>query len=325
MDFRTPISKIKSLPEWFPGDPIVAIGSCFAQHMGIRLKDSGSPAVINPFGTLFSPTALEKVMVEGFDWIREDINYTTRDEIYLSWHHHSELFDTSLGGLKDTLTTLHRKWQSALSDAKWCIVTLGTAWVYRLKEHDQLVANCHKQPGDWFEKQLLSIDRITQSLENIAQFVVAHNPNINLVWTVSPVRHLKDGFVENQRSKAHLIAALHGFLDHSQRSYYFPAYEIVMDDLRDYRYYAEDMIHPSALAVEYIWKQWLKSVCHDDVLQWLNNLEKVRTGLAHRPVRPQSVQHQLFLDQLKKQLDDLQAKYPSADLTQYFLKLDHGI
>jgi hypothetical protein len=314
MDFRTPISKIQPLPRWFPGDPVVAIGSCFAQHMGLRLRASGSPAHINPFGTLFSPTALERVMKEDVAWILEDNHYTKREDIYYSWHHHSDLFDYNLINLQANLQHRHQEWHQQMSKAKWCLITLGTAWVYVLKEHNQIVANCHKQPGGWFDKILLSIDHIIESLHGIVQSILEFNPTIHIVWTVSPVRHLKDGFVENQRGKAHLIAALHEFLARGQHGYYFPAYEIMMDDLRDYRFYGEDMVHPSTQAVDYIWQQWIKSVCDEDVLLWLSDLDKLKRGQAHRTLRPESVPHQSFLNQLKQQMNSLKTRFPDAEL-----------
>ena len=189
------------------------------------------------------------------------------------------------------------------------IITLGTAWVYRHIASKKIVANCHKVPQKEFQKELLITDEIKTSLENCMALVKKVNPNAQFIFTVSPVRHLKDGFVENQRSKAHLITALHQMINGNDVSY-FPAYEIMMDELRDYRFYGKDMLHPNELAVDYIWEKFRSVWISPDCLSVMEEVDSIQKGLMHRPFNPDSVGHQKFRTSLQAKITYLQEKYP---------------
>jgi hypothetical protein len=190
------------------------------------------------------------------------------------------------------------------------VITLGTAWVYRHIETDRIVANCHKIPQKKFLKELLSVDDVTQSLDAILAMVKSVNPNVNVLLTVSPVRHLKDGFVENTRSKSHLLSGIHQIVDSRKKVYYFPSYEIVMDELRDYRFYKSDMVHPNQLAVDYIWNKFSSVWLSEVGLSTLKIVGNIQNKKAHKPFNPHSIAHQEFLTKLQSEIDELQEKYP---------------
>jgi hypothetical protein len=190
------------------------------------------------------------------------------------------------------------------------IITLGTAWVYRYIATDKIVANCHKIPQKQFQKELLSINDIVASLENIIALIRSLNPKVNFIFTVSPVRHLKDGFVENNRSKSHLLSAIHQIVEPRKQMFYFPSYEIMMDELRDYRYYNQDMIHPNNVALEYIWEKFKAVWLTEDAIGISLKLANIQTKKAHRPFNPNSDAHQKFLANLQLEIEDIQKEFP---------------
>jgi hypothetical protein len=192
-----------------------------------------------------------------------------------------------------------------------CIITLGTSWVYRNIESKEIVANCHKVPQKEFTKELLTVNQIEESLQNIISLVHSVNPNCKFIFTVSPVRHIKDGFTENTLSKAHLIAAIHKTINHHTSPIsYFPSYEIMMDELRDYRFYAEDMLHPSQTAIDYIWIQFFENYISESEFGLMNEICSIQKGLKHRPFNPNTASHQKFLADLKTKMTTIEKKLP---------------
>ena len=189
---------------------------------------------------------------------------------------------------------------------------MGTAWVYRLNESNKIVANCHKVPQKEFEKYLLPISEIAVSLECIINKIQTINKEVRIVFTISPVRHLKDGFIENQRSKAHLISAIHYLISAQSESTvdYFPSYEIMMDELRDYRFYGEDMVHPNQLAIDYIWEKFQNTWISDGALETMSKVDDIQKGLRHRPFHAESDQHQKFIKSLHAKIAYIKEDYP---------------
>ena len=256
MDFLTKIP-IQSQPynQIDYNSKILLFGSCFVENIGEKLKYFKFQNTINPFGIMFHPEAIETLISNA---INEKI-YTKKDIFFHNerWHcfdAHSLLSNTTdeqlLLDLNENIKLIIKK----IQESTHIIITLGTAWVYRHIESKQIVANCHKVPQKQFQKEILTVEEITSSLENIERQIRSVNPNVQFIYTVSPVRHLKDGFIENTQSKSHLITAIHQNI--STNSTYFPSYEIMMDELRDYRFYKEDMIHPNKTAINYIWKKF---------------------------------------------------------------------
>lgn len=293
---------------------VLLLGSCFSENIGKKFHYYKFQSLINPFGILFHPLAIERLITNA---INEKI-YTEEDLFFHNeqWHcfeAHSKLSNPSKEELLKDLNENVKSTIQQIKSSTHIIITLGTAWTYRHIETDRTVANCHKVPQKKFLKELLSVDEITQSLEAMVSLVKSVNPDVKFIFTVSPVRHLKDGFVENQQSKAHLISAIHSVLSSralSRDFCYFPSYEIQMDELRDYRFYADDMIHPNQIAVNYIWNKFQDVWISEEAISIMDEVETIQRGLAHKSFNPNSEAHQKFLQNLLQKQKVLQQKIP---------------
>lgn len=295
------------------------LGSCFVENIGSKLDYFKFRALQNPFGILFHPLAIENLIqraVLAQSYTEQEI--FNKNGQWLCFDAHSDLSDMSKENLLQKLNDALLKTRQELNKASHIIITLGTAWAYRYSETNTMVANCHKVPQKEFSKELLSINAIVDSLEGMVETIKSANPNAQLIFTISPVRHLKDGFVENQQSKAHLITALQELLAlPSLGTYgsYFPAYELMMDELRDYRFYEADMVHPNQLAIDYIWEK-LKSVwISEEIYRTMDEVEAIQKGLHHRPFNRNSEQHQQFLKSLDKKITYLQQEHPFMEFS----------
>lgn len=300
------------------GDPrigydstIASFGSCFAVNIADKFAHFQFRATCNPFGILFHPMAIERL----FSYAVSQRQFVAPDVFYHNerWHHfdaHSDLSAASQDDLLGRLNASVLGTREALLLATHIIITYGTAWTYRERETQRLVANCHKVPQNAFEKELLPVAAIAESVENTMALIRTLNASAPIIFTISPVRHIKDGFVGNQRSKSHLIAALHGVLGSSANCAYFPAYEIMMDELRDYRFYAADMIHPSALAIDYIWEKFAHSWIDGSARVVMQRVDHIRKRLAHRPFNAQAEAHRKFASALASDIASVQSEFP---------------
>ncbi|MFK7782036.1 GSCFA domain-containing protein [Psychroserpens sp.] len=289
---------------------IALFGSCFSEHIADKFEYYKFQKFNNPFGILFHPLAIENLIINAINekqYTEEDIFF--KNEQWHCFEAHSKLSKALKADLLETLNTQVKATNDVLTEATHIVVTLGTAWAYRQIKTDMFVANCHKVPQKQFLKELLSIDTIVESLEAIVSMVRSINPKVNILFTVSPVRHIKDGFVENTQSKSHLISAIHQVVDHRTQLYYFPSYEIMLDELRDYRFYKEDMLHPNALAVNYIWdcfhSVWISEAAHST----MEDVEQVQKGLKHNAFNSKSDAHQLFIQKLRDKELQLQSVF----------------
>lgn len=311
MKFQTQIPIQKSDFPINYSSKLLLLGSCFAENMAEKFEYFKFQISTNPFGIIFNPVSLEKLLVRS---IRK--NYFTEEDIFFHndlWHCyevHSELSrpnkEVYLAKLNEIINSTNRQ----IGTLTHCLITLGTSWAYRHIETNEIVANCHKVPQKQFVKELLSIAQIEQSLRNIISEILTINPNCKFIFTVSPVRHIKDGFVENNVSKAHLISALNSFNSKLPASNYFPSYEIMIDELRDYRFYAEDMLHPNQTAIDYIWIKFFENCVNEkefDVMQQVCDIQK---AMHHRPFNPNSESHLKFLENLNQKKEILVKKYP---------------
>lgn len=294
---------------------LMLLGSCFSENIGSKFEYHKFQSEVNPFGILFHPLAIENLITRS---INEDF-YTKgeivhQNEIYSCFDAHSKLNALSKSQLLETINVQLSETLHKVKSATHIIITLGTAWVYRHIATDKIVANCHKIPQKQFLKELLSVEDIVASLERIIALVRNVNPKVNFIFTVSPVRHLKDGFVENNRSKAHLISAIHqaikGNRSLSEVEVYFPSYEIMMDELRDYRFYNQDMIHPNDLAIDYIWETFKTVWLSEDAVETSKKIASIQTKKAHRPFNPNSEAHQNFLDNIQVEIEQIQKELP---------------
>ncbi|MEW5674995.1 GSCFA domain-containing protein [Flavobacterium enshiense] len=292
---------------------ILSMGSCFAENMAEKFEYFRFQNLVNPFGIIFNSVSLEKLIRRAVhkDYFTEtDVFY--HNERWNCFEVHSELSnsdkDVFLHNLNQIVNTTNR-W---ISESSHIIITLGTAWVYRNTESGEIVANCHKVSQKQFSKELLSAEIMQQNLEDIIALVLAVNPAAKFILTVSPVRHIKDGFSENNVSKAHLLSAVyHVVMAQWATVDYFPSYEIMMDELRDYRFYADDMLHPNSLAVTYIWERFSQSLISEDTLAVMEEVDAVQKGLLHRPFNPNSESYQLFLQNLKEKMNRIILHNPS--------------
>lgn len=315
MQFRTPIPILESPFTIDYNSKIMSIGSCFAVNMAEKFAYYKLQSSCNPFGIIFNPVSIEKLLKRA---VKKEY-FTEKDIFFYNdlWHCfevHSELSNPNKDVFLSLLNELIDAANKQLTEATHVQITYGTSWVYRELKNEQIVANCHKVPQKEFGKHLLTITEIEESIRKTIALIQSINPEIKIVFTVSPVRHIKDGFVENTLSKAHLISAIHKFLRESaicnlKSAIYFPSYEIIMDELRDYRFYAEDMLHPNQLAVDYIWERFKETTISKSALTVMEEVETIQKGLAHRSFNPESENHQKFVAKLQTRITKLHSEY----------------
>ena len=312
LQFTTKITIPKSNVPIDYNSKIMSLGSCFAEDMGEKFNYFKFQNTVNPFGIIFNPVSIEKIVnriVRKIEFTEKDIFF--HNDLWHSYEVHSELSNPNKEDFLNILNQLVESIHNQIKDSTHFIITLGTSWVYRNLETNEVVANCHKVPHKQFKKELLSIETIEKSIQNTIALIQKVNPNCNFIFTVSPVRHIKDGFIENTLSKAHLISAIHSITKHQLFiTNYFPSYEIMMDELRDYRFYSEDMLHPTKVALDYIWKRFKENFISEASFDIMDEVETIQKGLSHRSFNPNSESHQKFLKNLNQKIQSLQNQLP---------------
>lgn len=300
---------------------ILLLGSCFAEHIGERLQYFKFQHTINPFGILFHPVAIENVVKRAV----KEVFYTEEDVFYMNekwqcFEVHSQLSNISKEDLIDHLNKNLLQLKEAIENATHIICTYGTSWGYRNIAINKIVANCHKVPQKQFAKELWTPDAINKTITGISQIIAKINPKAIYINTVSPVRHIKDGIVENSLSKAHLLSGIHQYLNAASsisnrqspiknlESYYFPSYEIMMDELRDYRFYAKDLIHPNEIAIEMIWDKFNATWIADATIPLQKKIDAIQKGLRHKPFHENSEAHLKFKNNLQNKIAEVQKK-----------------
>lgn len=298
-DFRTelqvPTSKIKMGLD----NSIITIGSCFSDVIGSCLINNKFDTLVNPFGTVYNPVSIFNLLLPH-EW--DDNKFI--DSNGSIFHHdvHSSFFRDSVTELKNELISIKSQTINKLKECKWLIVTFGTAIVYKLKDTGDVVANCHKVPQKKFIKDNLSVKEMIQAFKAFHNHISEVNPLINILLTVSPVRHIKDGLQENAVSKSKLRVVCDEFQKQFSNVHYFPSFEIMMDDLREYRFYKADMIHPNEVAENYIWDKFQETYFDNKTQQFIKDWKKIQNAIAHRPFNPQSDAHQIFIAETLKSL-----------------------
>jgi len=314
MTFRTQIPINKAHNQIDYDSKLLLLGSCFTKNIGKKFEYFKFKNSTNPFGIIFHPIAIEKLIANSIN----QKEYTDTDVFFHNerWHCfdvHSDLSNRSKEVLLQNLNSAIQSTHQLIKSSSHIIITLGTAWVYRQIESDTIVTNCHKVNQKKFLKELLSVNEITASLKNTIALVKSENPETEIIFTISPVRHLKDGFTENSLSKAHLISAIHQTLRENKSlsgvERYFPSFEIMMDDLRDYRFYKSDMIHPNETAINYIWQQFKNTWINEKSFKLMAEIDTIQKGLTHRPFNEASEQHQQFLEKLSLKIVTLKTRY----------------
>ncbi|WP_425391765.1 GSCFA domain-containing protein [Ekhidna sp.] len=284
-------------------DPILLIGSCFSNEVGEKLSQAKFKTISNPFGTIYNPHSIFKLLENDSD----KLNVIESQGVYYHWDAHG-----AISGLTEEETSKRfenqvNQTQNFLKQARWLIITLGTAIIYEIDDK-KIVANCHKVPAKYFKKRFLTQKEIISKFESLHAYLKDINPKLQIIFTVSPVRHIKDGLVDNNRSKAILIDSIHQIVDQHDSISYFPSYEILIDELRDYRFYTEDMIHPSTQAIEYVWNRFVDTYCDEVTVKFLEEWKQIQSAINHRPFQPHSISHQSFLKTTLKKLEKLNEK-----------------
>lgn len=262
------------------------IGSCFSNNIGELLKDRKFNVMVNPFGTVYNPVSICTQIENSINKhliVSNDLEEV--DKLFCHHDYHSIFNDIERESVVSKINTLIGNCCEYIQKADLIFITLGTSWVYELKDSKKIVANCHKRPSSFFNKKLLTFTQIKESLEKIHTLITSVNHNAKIVYTLSPVRHIKDGIEENALSKALLKLAIHDQVMNNA-CLYFPSYEYMMDDLRDYRFYEEDMIHPNSVAIKYIWNKFTETFFSESTLHKIKEVEKINSFLSHRPVNP---------------------------------------
>ena len=291
MKFRTEI-EVKPLKRSIDySSNIMSLGSCFASNMAERLAERKFRVCSSPTGILFNPASIAlsiELMAKGYRITESDLVECNGG--FSSYLFHSDFSSSNKSTALEQMQQALSRGSKALESASHLIITLGTAWVYRLKESGEVVANCHKQPASIFSRELLTTEQIINNLETILRHTSAH-----LILTISPVRHLGEGMEDNSLSKALLRVAVAEFARrHSERVDYFPAFEALIDDLRDYRFYGEDLVHPSKMAVDYIAERFFEAALTAQSKALMPSVERIVKAASHRPQNPNSEQHKTF-------------------------------
>ncbi len=313
MKFRTEIKCSKASRQINHNSQIVLIGSCFSEHMVNKFDYFKFNHYSNPFGILFNPMAIQTAVDHcvSKSYYTEN-NLIHEGDTWLSLNHHSKFNHQKRETVLTEINTQINNGHEALKKATHVIITLGTSWIYQWIETGQTVGNCHKISQKKFSKTMLSVKEVSNSLTNIINAIRTINRDVSMIFTLSPVRHLKDGFTENSLSKAVLLQAIH-LATNENNTFYFPAYEIVMDDLRDYRFYKDDLIHPNDLAVNYIWNLFKSSWISEASQELMIAINDIQKSLAHRPFDPDSNAHKKFVEKLNEKISNLQNTYPQIE------------
>jgi hypothetical protein len=300
---------------------LLLIGSCFTENIGEKLEKNKFTTLQNPHGILFNPVSVADALT---DYISAK-TYTADDlflfnEVWHSWKHHSRYSHTSpdkaLEKINESIQIAH----GFLKQTEFVFITLGSAWTYTLTDKapntkpGTVAANNHKAPHDWFLRRLMTMEDVLRVLDNVIHRLFLFNPDIKIIFTVSPVRHLREGAIENNRSKAVLLSAVHHLVDKFDRLYYFPAYELVIDDLRDYRFYSEDLVHPNYFATEYVWEKFVGACMDEKTKKLMEEIQSISIAFQHKAFNTSSQEHQRFLQKFYLKTKGLQEVHPYLNL-----------
>lgn len=317
MKFRTEIDSPKFDYKLKYFDKIFSIGSCFAQNVADFLSERKINILPNPFGVLYNPISIEnafKLMLNKINLDEEDIILNQHE--WHSFYHHSDFSSHIIENLLSKIEEANTAALNFLNNSKLVIITLGTSVVYRKLSSNKIVSNCHKIPQKEFQKSTLTIDEVVVCLKNIIELVRSKNSEMEFVFTVSPVRHWKDGAEENQRSKATLLLAIDEIIKSSENVSYFPSYEMMIDDLRDYRFYKNDLVHPNDLAVEYISEKFINSTFDEQSKAFMKEALQITNALNHKVRNKESETYKKFVEAQISKINLLKEKYSEANFTE---------
>jgi hypothetical protein len=294
---------------------ILMLGSCFAVNIGKRLADAKFNICINPFGVIYNPVSVAnsiEILLENRTFTENDL--LLHNGLYYSFYFHSLFADAEKQSALTKINNAKEQGHEFIQNAESIMLTFGSSIAYKYIKTNEIVANCHKLPSCEFEKTDLTINEIVNVINTAIFNIRAVNSKANFIFTVSPIRYLSDGAFENQLSKSRLLLAINDICRTNNNCFYFPAYEIMMDELRDYRFYADDMLHPSTLAIDCIWQKFANAAITDESLTIIDEIKKIQTAKMHRAFKPDSEEHKKFLKTYFEKTKQLQQKYPNLNL-----------
>jgi len=310
---------------------LMLMGSCFTENIGEKLRKHKFTVLENPNGILFNPVSVAEAIGTYIDDKRiTESGIFQHNETWHSWKHHSRFSGT---GAEECIQKINESTSAAhayLKSADHLLLTLGSAWLYTLTGEaanavaGSVAANNHKAPANWFQKRLMKTEEVVEILNNALKKLFVFNPGVQVIFTISPVRHLREGVIENNRSKAVLIQAVHQLVEQYESLYYFPAYELVIDDLRDYRFYAEDLVHPNYQATQYVWEKFTTACMNEDTRNLMKEIAEINLAFQHKPFNFLTEQHQKFMASYLAKTKSLQSIYPDLDFENelaYFEKI----
>ncbi|MBL7888108.1 MAG: GSCFA domain-containing protein [Bacteroidia bacterium] len=291
------------------------MGSCFAENIGEKMQEHKFNCLINPHGVLYNPTSIAQALTRYLNdaSLKEEELFYAHEQ-WNSWEHHSRYSDADkvqcIAKINQEISAAH----TYLKEAQWLFITFGSSFVYKRKDTGNYVGNCHKVPASQFEKELLTTEAIVQEYSELILQLKKFNPNLKIVFTVSPVRYIRDGVVENNRSKANLITAVHDLVDAFEHVFYFPAYEIVIDELRDYRFYKEDLVHPNEIAINYVYEKLAEVLLDEFTKKQQEKILELLNAMRHKPFNEQSEAHRKFKANYLARCKEIQKELPVIDL-----------
>jgi hypothetical protein len=305
-EFRTIVRTASSPSKIALNHRVLTIGSCFSEAIGNKMAAHKINTLINPFGVVYNPVSIHKLLTQAalpqLLLSEHSLQYNDR---FLNYDLHSSFRGITEADLREKAEAAFATTRELIQNCDWVMITYGTAWVYTLKSSGEIVANCHKQPSRLFEKSLLTVQQIIQSFNELYSLLKSINPGLKFILTISPVRHIKDTLELNAVSKSILRVATHYSVEKYADVEYFPAYEIMLDDLRDYRFYKSDMLHPTEVAEEYIWNAFIEKYMDEQVVIFMQQWKPIKDAMKHRPFNPTSSGHQIFLKQTLHKLEAL--------------------
>ncbi|PCH65075.1 MAG: GSCFA domain protein [Bacteroidetes bacterium] len=312
--FRTVINIPQSSFQIDHQTQLMLIGSCFAENIGERLDQYKFPIIYNPFGIIYNPISVKnslELLIKQNKFTKKDLIQT--GGLWSSFSHHSRFSSLNIDNCLKFINNSIISSSKQLKNTDYLFITFGTSYVYKYKKTDKIVSNCHKIPAKEFNRYRLSVSDIIKEYDELINKLRSYNKKIKLVFTVSPIRHWKDGATDNQISKSILLVAIDEIKAKHKNVEYFPAYEIMMDELRDYRFYAEDMLHPSQIAINFIWERFKETYIHEKSYGILKDLDKLKSAISHKPFNPESEEHKKFQKKQLVFIKGLSKKLPKAN------------
>ena len=296
-------------------DGIIALGSCFSENIGQKMNDAGFNIAVNPFGVLYNPISIRN----SLRFLLENKRFSAKDlffdgSLWNSFAHSGLFSDINISTCLEKINLRLEKSSLQVSKMRFLFITFGTSWVFENTENGEIVSNCHKIPAKNFIRYSLNVEKIVNDYRELIQRLNAKSPNLKIIFSVSPIRHWKDGAHENNLSKARLLLAINLLQNEFENVLYFPAYELLLDELRDYRYYATDMLHLSETAINYIWERFSDCYFSSETKKIKTEVEQLNADFAHRPLHPNSESYQKFLENIEERKKKIVEKYPNLKI-----------